>query len=194
MTGIYAPPMRIRSWIEHLSKKVVAKDLLREVKGSADLAAAMAEPRSLHNHTLFVMYDRETVSPGNHQATPLRQASLSTVLALVNYRDRRGDDGLSDLEAVREALSRALLGWEPPGAAGEVSFESGNLVDFGRRTLWWRDSWSVPAFAPAPAPEDPDCDAPSAVYVRGCPVPLSGVGPPLEGERTAELLYRQEES
>ena len=168
-------------------RRFCGKDLVREVKGAADLAAAMAEPRGLHNHTLFVMYDREAVSPGNHQATPLRQASLSTVLALVNYRDRRGDDGLSDLEAVREALSRALLGWEPPGAAGAVSFASGAMVDFDRRTLWWRDTWSVPVFAPL-APPSTDCDAPTELRVSGLPVPLADLGPPAEGPRDYELL------
>ena len=187
MTGLFAPPMRLRSWIEHLSEQVVAPNLLREVKGAADLAAAMAEPRGLHGHTLFVMYERET-PPDNHQANRLRRVGVATVLALVNYRDRRGDEGISDLEAVREALSHALLGWEPPGAAGSVSFEGGALADFGRRTLWWRDTWSVPAFAPVPPPKERDCDAPTEVYVAARPVPdVAAIGSPWD-EREPELL------
>ena len=144
---------------------------MREVKGAADLAAAMAEPRGLHGHTLFVMYEREA-APDNHQSNRLRRLTVGTVLALVNYRDRRGDEGISDLEAMREAVSHALLGWEPPGAAGAVSFEGGALADFGKRTLWWRDSWSVPAFAPAPPPAEPDCDATG----RGARIRVPGRG------------------
>lgn len=180
--------MRIRSWIDHLGEKVVGKDLLREVKGAADLAAAMAEPRGLHAHTLFVMYERETV-PDNRQGGRLRRLTVATVLALVNYRDGRGDEGVSDLEAMREVVSHALLGWEPPGAAGAVSFEGGALADFGKRTLWWRDTWSVPAFAPAPLPPKPDCDAPAEVYVAGSPVPLAEVGPPATEPRRPERLH-----
>ena len=186
-TALYAPPMRLRPWIKRLAEHPDRWELLRDVKGSADLAAAMAEPKSLHRNTLFVMLERETRLGDNHE-TRLRKVGVATVLTLVSYRDRRGEDGiLSDLEAAREAVSHALLGWEPPGAAGHIEFEAGNMVDFDKRTLWWRDTWSVPAFAPAPVP-DTDCDAPTELRVSGCPVPLAGLGPPTEGPRVYDIL------
>ena len=180
--------MRLRPWIERLEAHVKGRDLLREVKGSADLASAMTEPRSLQRSALFVMWEREVRRGDNHE-TRLRTVGVSTVIALVNYRDRRGEDGvLSDLEAAREAVSRALLGWEPPGAAGHVEFETGNMVDFDKRTLWWRDAWSVPSFAPATVP-DLDCDPPTRVSVYGIVEPdVAALGPPAPAPEPGDLV------
>ena len=185
---MYAPPMRLRPWIERLAEHPDRWDLLREAKGSASLAAAMAEPRTLRTSTVFVMWERENRRGNNHE-TRLRTAGVATVLALVNYRDRRGADGvLSDLEAAREAVSRALLGWEPPGAAGHVEFEAGNMVDFSERTLWWRDTWSVPSFAPGPDTST-TCDPPTRVSVYGIVEPdVAALGPPAPAPAPDDLV------
>ena len=178
---LYAPPMRLQSWLDRLEASLRAGTLalVREVKGAAELQAAMDEPDRLRANVCYLSYVSEAAwddTPGS----ALRRIEIAAVLALVDYRDRRGEAGLSDLETARAALSQALLGWEPPGAAGEVSFRRGDVAAYTRRTLWWRDVYAVPAFAPAAAPPPDDCDdLPTQVQVYGLPeADVADVGPP----------------
>lgn len=175
--SVHVPPMRLSSWMERI--EAVETPFL-SVQGVADLAVAMTQPEALKRNTCYLAYASEAVMQGSNQAIPARQVEVAVVSALLNRTDRRGEAAISDLELARAALSRALLGWYPPGAAGAVSFRRGDVAAYSKRTLWWRDVYSVPAFAPVPVTDDPECPALNDVRVEIAAVSLDDVGPPDE--------------
>lgn len=169
-------PMRLAAWMDHVRE---AETPFLSVQGAADLAAAMAQPDALQRNTCYMAYASEAVM-GDHEATPLRRIEVAVVSALLNRRDRRGEEAISDLEIARWALSAALLGWEPPGAAGRISFRRGDVTAYTRHTLWWRDVYSVPAFASSLPLDAVICPELVQARAEAAVVSLEDVGPPDE--------------
>ena len=174
----YPPPMRLRSWMDRLDK---CKTPFLSIQGVADMATAMVQPDSLQRNTCYLAYASEAVMGADDQGTGLRRIEVAVVSALINRKDRRGEAVIEDLELARAALSTALLGWEPEGAAGAVSFRRGDVAAYTRKTLWWRDVYSVPAFAPRLTPEEAACIVPANIeaemYVHA---DTADIGPPVQ--------------
>ena len=81
-------------------------------------------------------------------ARPHRWGGLRVgiIICVTNRRDRRGEQGLLEIERRRLELRTALLGWLPEGAVGQVTFARGQFLFFGDRTIWWQDEFEAPFF------------------------------------------------
>lgn len=43
----------------------------------------------------------------------------------------------------RNAVRKALFGWQPPGATGVMAYHGGQMVELRGRYAWWRDFWRL---------------------------------------------------
>lgn len=69
---------------------------------------------------------------------------FSVVLVVSNLRDGTGAAATTDLQAKRQAVRSALLGWAPDASNGEmVAFVAGRLLRFENQRLWWADEFRV---------------------------------------------------
>lgn len=118
-----------------------------EVAGAAELAAAQADQ---HRDGAFVFYsaDRAADNALDNAVRQLRRTTVGVALAVSNQR-RRGAAAVTELEAARDQVFTALLGWQPADAVTPVVFRSGRLVGFGKPTLWWLDEFEVQTFLSA---------------------------------------------
>ena len=127
--------MRLQDWIDR-----VAAETNMDAQGTAELAAAKPEHR---RDTAYLLYSQEaaqTASPG----AVVVDVGISVVLAIRNFRDPRGAEGLHRIEAVRRSLLAALHGWKPPESAGRAYFTRGRVVDYTAHVTWWQDEYTVP--------------------------------------------------
>ena len=130
--------IRLADWRARLAERTDFQAL-----GAADFARARQDVR---RDTLYVMYTSEDPDARRETApNQLHRYGVSVVLAIRNSRDPRGEAALDDVEAKREPVLRALLGWVPPGAAGKVTFGGGRLRAIAADGLWWEDRFEVPA-------------------------------------------------
>ncbi len=120
-----------------------------DVKEAADLAAAEADQR---RDTIYVMYNAEQggenlLSQGVQQSLT---TTMSVVMAVTNYRDRRGAGGMTELETLRKQVRGALLGWNPPAQAGPVTYQRGRLLQLVEGTVWWIDDFTTTGWIACP--------------------------------------------
>ena len=122
--------------------------VFKDIKGAAELAAAEAECR---RDSCFVLYADDEAGE-NELLAGVRQRrtiGMGVIMAITNHRDRRGAQALSELEVARGQVIQALLGWEPDGSDGMVTYRRGRLLNFNRATIWWQDEFVVPTLLSA---------------------------------------------
>lgn len=130
--------MRLADWVERLRSQT---DLAihgvytkAEAQSSAGYGAA------------FVTYFADEAQPSTVIGPP-RQEHVVAISVLLRAPIRQGADGesVSGLEAAREQVDAALLGWTPPGATGPVTHRSGKALDREDDGVeWWRDVYQAP--------------------------------------------------
>ena len=118
------------------------------IKGAAELDAAQADHRKDTAYIILLGESAagDTTAGHNEPVRMVRQMTtlrLGVILAIRNQRDRRGDGALTELEAARQSVLRALLGWQPDDAAGATMFVRGQVAEFAEKTVWWQDEFAV---------------------------------------------------
>ncbi len=69
---------------------------------------------------------------------------VGVLLRVRNRRDDRGEAGLGEIEAAREQVFAALLGWTPASAFGEVTHREGRAQPPQQDAeQWWLDTWRL---------------------------------------------------
>jgi hypothetical protein len=68
---------------------------------------------------------------------------FAVVVALSNREDERGQGAASDLDAVRRALFKALLGFQPAEEYDVITFEGGQLLHLDRARMYYQFEFSV---------------------------------------------------
>lgn len=68
---------------------------------------------------------------------------FAVVLALSNRADERGQASASDLDTLRKALFKALLGFQPADDYDVIAFEGGQLLHLDRARLYYQFEFSV---------------------------------------------------
>lgn len=63
---------------------------------------------------------------------------LAVVVVLSNLAEERGQTAASSLEAVRVALFKALLGWQPTKDYDAMEFEGGQLLHLDRARMYYQ--------------------------------------------------------
>jgi hypothetical protein len=68
---------------------------------------------------------------------------IAVVVVLSNTPDERGQSAAQQLHAVRRALFRALLGWQPADDYDAMTFEGGQLLQLDRARLYYQFEFSA---------------------------------------------------
>lgn len=68
---------------------------------------------------------------------------FAVVVAISNRTDERGQTATVDLQAVRVALFRALLGFQPAANYDVITFEGGQLLHMDRARLYYQFEFSA---------------------------------------------------
>jgi len=132
--------MQLTPILDRLNTHVTA---LRQTGGAADLAAARDDLRIAP--AAYVIPLRET--PGrNELGEAIWQrvtVRLGLVLAVRNVRDARGEAAAEDLEALRQSVRAALLGWAPAMGHDPLEYGGGRLLALTNAILWWQDDFTT---------------------------------------------------
>lgn len=124
--------------IARLSAQVSA---LKTVAGTAEFAGAETAPKQLPACYVIPLVEKAS---GNDLETGVEQhvvVRFGVAIAIRNVKDARGQAGQAALKTVRDAISAALLGWEPATGYDPVLFGSGQLIKLGNSVLWWQDEF-----------------------------------------------------
>jgi hypothetical protein len=129
--------MRLADWVERLRSQT---DLV--VHGVYTPAAARSS--SAHD-AAFVTYFADEAQPSTVIGPPRQEHTVAiSVLLRVPVR-QAGGESVSGLEAARDQVDAALLGWTPPGATGPVTHRNGKAMDREDEGVeWWRDIYQAP--------------------------------------------------
>ena len=66
---------------------------------------------------------------------------VGVVFVIDNKRDGTGAAAFNDLEPLREAVRKQLLGWAPEGADAPFTAGAGQLIDMDGGRVWWGDDY-----------------------------------------------------
>ena len=136
----------IRSWVERIRTALAADGGgAVDVKGAAALAAALADHSAIKRDTVYVLYAAEDAD-GNIMATGVRQRcviGVTVALAVTNRRDKRGEAGVEEVEALHGRVRGALLGWTPEGTTEPVTYRKGRLLNFTEGAQIWADDYEA---------------------------------------------------
>lgn len=105
----------------------------REVGGASSVADAMEHARTLP--AAYVLPVAQTATRGARIGGDLRQRVESTIAVLCGV-DLRGPDAQDDIEAWRDAIKGALVGWRPSAAHDLVQFEQYDLLSIEPQAAW----------------------------------------------------------
>ncbi len=130
--------MRLADWVARLRSRT---DMA--VHGVYTKAAVQS---SADHDAAFLTYFADEAQPSTVIGPP-RQEHVVAISVLLRAPVRREADSesVSGLEAVRDQVDAALLGWTPPGATGPVTHRSGRVLDREDEGVeWWRDIYQAP--------------------------------------------------
>lgn len=117
---------------------------LRLVGGAAQLESAIEALTA--TPAAFVLPARESATESPFMDQTVQQevlAEFAVVIAAANLADDEGAAARESLQAVRDSVRTALLGWTPDDAMSGCEFVSGELAQFKDSLLWWTDSYST---------------------------------------------------
>lgn len=136
----------IRDWVERIRTALAADGGgAVDVKGAAALAAALKDHSAIKRDTVYVLYSAEDADD-NIQASGVRQRcviGVTVALAVTNRRDKRGEAGVEEVEALHGRVRVAVLGWTPPGATERVVYRRGRLLNFTEGAQVWVDDYET---------------------------------------------------
>lgn len=139
-----AEPFDVDRVIARLKDQVPA---LRLVEGAAEYAT-LTGLKDFGTPCAYVLLVRERGDgkPGR----PGRQRALVTfgvVLAVKNYRGRRGAEAAEDLSPILGAVRNAIIGWNPGNQGGrECTWIQGDVLDYDAGTLLWSEVYQTQGF------------------------------------------------
>jgi hypothetical protein len=113
---------------------------LREVEGAAEYAA-LEGLRDFVAPCAYVLIGSESGSGAAGRVVGAA-AEFGVVLAVSNYRDRRGEQLQPELLTLLGLVRAALIGWQPdvPGVK-PVAWRGGAVMDFDDATLLWMEAY-----------------------------------------------------
>ncbi len=130
--------MRLADWLERLRSRTRLA-----VHGFRSERAVTA---SAGRDAAFVTYFADEAQPSTVIGPPRQEHTVAiSVLLRVPVRREAAGESVSGLEAARDQVDAALLGWTPPGATGPVTHRSGKALDREDDGVeWWRDVYQAP--------------------------------------------------
>lgn len=115
---------------------------LKLVAGAAQFQLA-ADTNPTATPAAYVLPMAETPGDRQFSGNDIQKfdVSAAVVLVLKNVADPKGGAVLDDLQALRDKVKTALLGWVPLVGYASLSRGRANLLAFRDGHLWWQDTY-----------------------------------------------------
>lgn len=116
---------------------------LKLVAGAAQFQAA-ADTNPTATPAAYVLPLGETPGARQFSGDDIQkfETACAVVLALRNVADPNGGAVQGDLQALRDGIKTALLGWVPAEGFASLSRGRGGLMAFKDGHLWWQDVYT----------------------------------------------------
>jgi len=160
-------------------------------KGTEDVIAFRDPVTGKLAYPAAVVVPMEDDVSDNVAETGLAQTVTETISVIVEFdatADRRGQGGVSQVQAMKYALFGALLNWhiDPGRSAFGLYYAGGSLLDFDRERLFWEFRFSFDALI-----SDADGFLPSGdplTSIEGT-IPAGGSVPPAVTPAPAPIVF-----
>ncbi len=129
-----------------LKDRLVSEGLFEKISGLTQFLAA-SERRNFR-HDAYLMPLAAQVGK-NSLINATSQEVIETVGVMFFARainDPTGDTALDAIEAKREAISVALLGWAPDEDHAPMTYAGGELIHSDAGGALWRDDWRTTSY------------------------------------------------
>lgn len=113
--------------------------------GLAGDLAALKDKAPLAAPAVYVFVKSEA-SEGNPNFMAVRQLTqidIGLMLITRNIADAKGGAAAEDIEALKDAVRAALVGYEPEGCHTPIENIGGELVNASSGTVWWEHTIGV---------------------------------------------------
>ena len=137
--------MIVASVIERLTRECAG--LFALVEGAGELTEVT--DRLANSPAAFVVPTRE-ISGDNERATGgvLQRTEIDFTVVIItdNRSDHRGGAAAADIDPLKAAVRKALIGWVPVGAEDLVTHVGGELSKSRGGSVWWEDTFATAAY------------------------------------------------
>ena len=119
---------------------------LNLVEGAAGFVVAAAHTPSRHLQPAAFVIPLADSAGRNLLIGVVRQKVTSrfgVAIALGNVRDSRGEAAAEDIEAARDAVIAALLGWPPMPGYEACTYAQGRAFDVRDQVFWWLSEFNT---------------------------------------------------
>lgn len=107
------------------------------VEGSADLAAlGSAQPNAMPAAYVFVAEEAAEENSRVNAVLQRMEVDVSVVVITSNVSDAQGAAASVEIEGLKKAVRRALVGWQPEGAEDVITNVGSRLVRVRDSTVW----------------------------------------------------------
>ena len=147
----------LKPLIEHLEKKPSGFNGLwfRQVAGAAEFARIRVEDLPLP--AAWIVRAADKVQHAGERAENVTLA-FDVVIAIENARTHAQGETDDELLKYRQAVKSLLLGWEIEPGVTPIQFAGGQVLEYTKGDLYWRDRYTFDAlitnYLPDPAPFD----------------------------------------
>lgn len=116
--------------------------VFNEVGTAADFAGLVSDPLAMP--AAYVVMENEISAESEHMTGPVLQRTAVDVAIVIftrNVSDNTGGAGAEDIETLKMAVRRALLGFMPPSAedAEPIEHIEGAMLKVRNGVVCWRD-------------------------------------------------------
>ena len=125
--------------------EVDGKPLFRQVLTAVDQEAVLNNGLVRQDAAFIVPMQESAPDEFMHTFTTSQEVQMKfgVVISVREANDRLGRNVNDRIQAIYRAVSRNLIGWEPPGTNEPIAFESGETILFGQGGAFWMDTYNT---------------------------------------------------
>lgn len=134
---------------EALAKlRAECSDLFRTLGTAADMAALKdGRPTAMPAAYLYIVEEASDDNTRlNGPSLQRTEVDLGLMIITANLSDAKGGAAARDLEALKIAARRALVGWQPASADTPIENVGGKLVKANAGAVWWENTFGTAFF------------------------------------------------
>ncbi|TFF20539.1 hypothetical protein E3C22_16660 [Jiella endophytica] len=113
------------------------------IAGAIDLATVKDRPPA--SPAAYVVPLRDVSADNSRMSDVLQRTEMDVgvVIIVENVSDATGAAAGQDLEVLKTAVRKALIGWQPASAEDVVTHVSGELTSAKGGTVWWEEQFAT---------------------------------------------------
>lgn len=128
--------------IAEIRQRLADVGALKLIGGAAEFqTAADGNPKAVPAAYVLPMDETPGDRPFSGDDIQQIDIAVAVVLVLKNVAEPKGGAAVDDLQALRDEVKIALLGWVPITGYASLSRGRSNLLAFRDGYLWWQDTY-----------------------------------------------------